>query len=378
MKSAVTNPSADFESEEPRSFDRSRNIDYGDAIKTVSREWKFIGAFALTAAVLGAALSYTIKPTFTARTSFLSPQQQGGASAALAQLGALAGLTGAGPKTPADQYASLLQSQTVGNRVIDRFELMSIYESEFREDALKVLTQNVRIGVGKKDNLITIEVDDHDPKRAADMANAYVDELRELSNGLALTEAQQRRAFFEEQMKGVHSRVVEAQASLQRTGFNPGALKSDPRSTGEAYARLKAQITTAEVKIQAARSLLADSAPEIRTQQSALKQLKGQLASMESPLPNSSENQDYVSAYRDFKYQEALFEIMSRQYELAKLDEAKDGTMIQTVDSASPPERRSKPRRTLITIQSTFLGVLGGVAWVLLRRNRATRSLAAP
>lgn len=376
MTTADRHSSIDFEPEESPSAVVGREINYADIWKALASQWRTVAAFTLAAAVLGAAGSYAIKPTFTARTSFLSPQQQGGASAALAQLGALAGLAGAGVKTPADQFASLLQSNTVGNRIIDRFSLMSVYEAKLREDALKALALNVRVGIGKKDNLISIEVDDHDPQRAADMANAYVDELRKMSNGLALTEAQQRRTFFEQQMKDVHARVEAAQGVLQKTGFNPGALKSDPRSAGEAYARIKAQIISTEVKLQSSRSLLADSAPEIRAQQAALARLQNQLASMESPSSKDQGDQDYVSAYRDFKYQEALFEIMSRQYELAKLDEAKEGTMIQTVDAAVLPERRSKPRRTLLTIESAFVGALLGCAWVLVRRQRTNRPLS--
>lgn len=344
-------------------------IDYAAAARHIRGRWKTLALIAVIAGAIGAASSYVIKPTFTARTTFLSPQQAGGASAALAQLGALAGLAGAGVKTPADQYATLLQSETITDRLIDRFKLLSVYDAKFRVDARLALSKNTRINVGKKDNLIAIEVDDHDPDRAAKMANAYVDELRALTNGLALTEAQQRRVFFEKQMKEVHTRLADAQAALQKTGFNPSALRADPKSAAESYARAKAQVVAIEMRLQAARSALTDNAPEIRSQQAALAKLQSQLTGLEAPASSTGE-QDYVGAYREFKYQEVLFEIISRQYELAKLDEAKEGAIIQTVDIASTPERRSKPKRTLMTIEAALFGVLIGSVYLLMIRNR--------
>lgn len=320
-----------------------------------------VAALSLAAGVIAYGFALLIPPTFTARASVISPQQQqNSAAAALASLGALAGLSGGGVKSPADQYVSIMRSATVGNRLIDRFKLMDIYEAKYRADALKALGSNVRISVGKRDNLLSIEVDDKDPARASQIANAYVEELRWVTTNLALTEAQQRRSFFEQQLQQAKQALLAAQLRVQRAGFTSGALKSEPKAAAEAYARTKAEIAAAEIRLGMLRKTLTDNAPEVQQQAAALSGLRAQLAQLEQPTEASS-NQDYVSAYREFKYQEALFDVFAKQLELAKLDEAREGTLIQVLDPATPPERRSKPQRTMIA-----LGVMVSVGLLLL------------
>lgn len=336
---------------------------------------KKVGALSFAVAVLTYGITLLLPPTFTARATIISPQQQqNSASAALASLGALAGLAGGGMlKSPADQYISVMQSVTVGNRIIDRFKLMEVYESRFRVDALKALNTNVRINAGKKDNLITIDVDDEDPARAAQMANAYVEELRWITNRLALTEAQQRRAFFDQQLQQTKNALKEAQLQVQKAGFTAGALKSEPRAAAEGYARTKAEIAGIEVRLGALRKTLTESAPEIQQQLAALVGLRSQLAQLEQPMASSSD-QDYVSAYRDFKYQEALFEIFAKQFELAKMDESREGTLIQVLDPASPPEKRSKPKRMMVSASAAVVAGLGFWLFFAIRELRRRRA----
>lgn len=335
---------------------------------------KIIGLSVLAGAI-GYGIALVIPPTFTARASIVSPQQQqNSAAAALASLGALTGLAGGTIKSPADQYVSIMQSATVGNRLIDRFKLMEIYESKYRADALKTLSDNVRISAGKKDGLISIEVDDEDSARAAQLANAYVEELRWITNNLALTEAQQRRTFFEQQLRQTKEALLAAQVQVQKTGFNAGALKSEPKAAAEAYARTRAEIAAAEVRLGILRKTLTDNAPEVQQQTSALGGLRAQLAQLERPA-ESGGNQDYVSAYREFKYQEALFDVFAKQFELAKLDEAREGTLIQVLDPATPPERRSKPKRSMIALGTTLAVGFALTVFFGLRGLRGTRRL---
>lgn len=302
-----------------------------------------IAALSLAVGVAAYGVTLLMTPIFTARAVIISPQQQqNSAASALASLGALAGLAGGSVKSPADQYVSVMQSVTVGNRIVDRFKLMEVYDAKFRVDALKNLGANVRISAGKKDNLISIDVDDTDPARAAAIANAYVDELRWVTNNLALTEAQQRRAFFQQQLIETKGALQNAQLQVQKTGFTAGALKSEPKAAAEAYARTKADIASAEIRLSALRRTLTDSAPEVQQLTTALAGLRAQLGQLERPMEASS-NQDYVSAYREFKYQEALFEIFAKQFEIAKMDEARDGTLIQVLDKATPPSARASP-----------------------------------
>ncbi|MEK8024810.1 Wzz/FepE/Etk N-terminal domain-containing protein [Pseudaquabacterium rugosum] len=317
--------------------------------------------------------SYLITPTFTATTTFLPPQQQQSATAAaLSQLSALGALTGggggSGVKSTADQYIALMQSVTVSDRMLEKFDLINVYEAKFRIEARNVLAGKVAISAGKKDGLITVSVDDTDPKRAAAMANQYVQELRLLTNTLALSEAQQRRAFFEDHLKKTRDQLAHSQQALQQSGFNSGVLKTEPKLAADAYARLQAEATSAEIKLQTLRRSLADSSPEIQQQQAIIGALKGQLARAEVPTRDlSSGNADYIGKYRDFKYQESLFELFARQYEMAKVDESREGALIQVIDAAQVPELKSKPKRATIALGSAALAFMLTAAWAIVR-----------
>ena len=333
-----------------------------------------VGPLAAGALALGA--TFLIAPTFTAVTTFMPPQQsQSSAASALAALGPLAGLAGGaiGASNTGDRYVALMQSVTVSDRLIERFKLMEAYDSKFRVDARKELSKNVRIALGKKDGLINIEVDDTNPQRAADIANRYVDELRRVTAGLAVTEAQQRRMFFEQQLQQSRERLVQVQQALQASGFNPGALKAEPKAAAEGYARLKAEVTAAEVRLQVTRGSLTDSAPEVRQQQATLNALREQLARTEQAAAPAG-GPDYIGRYRDFKYQETLFDLYARQFEIARVDESHEGTLIQVLDPATPPERKSKPKRALTAAGTAIALALVLTAWVLLRRSRPVTS----
>jgi uncharacterized protein involved in exopolysaccharide biosynthesis len=344
-------------------------FDLLDIVVPLVEHWRLLIAGSLAVGVLALGITYLISPTFTARTSFLPPQPpQSSAAAALASLGGLAGLvSGGGSRSPAEQYVALMQSSTVMDRLVDRFKLMSVYEVDFRADARKVLATQVHFTVGKKDGLITVEVDDKVPQRAADLANAHIDELRRLTSQLALTEAQQRRMFFERHLESTKDRLTQAQQALQASGFNPGALKAEPRAAAESYARLRAEATAAEVRLQTLRRALAEDTPEVQQQQAMLSALRSQLAKAEQATDTES-GPDYVGKYREFKYQETLFELFSRQYEMARVDESREGALIQVVDEASPPERKSRPKRAIVAVSATIVaGLLLGL--IVLVRN---------
>ena len=332
--------------------------------------WKLLVFAPLLVGCAGLALSYLVPPTFTARTSFLPPQQQSSAAAALASLGALASIAGggAGLRTPADQYVALMQSRNVGDRLIDQFRLLEVYEVELRADARRELDRNVRFAVGKKDGLISIEVDDHSPQRAADIANQHVQELRRVTGELALTEAQQRRLFFEGQLALARDRLTAAQKALQGSGIGAGALKAEPKAAAEGYGRLRAEATAAEVRLEALRRSLTDNAPEVQQQLAVLSALRTQVARSEASTPSTG-GPDYVGHYREFKYQETLFELLARQYELARVDESREGALIQVVDAASAPERKSRPQRALIGVATTIATFALLASWVALRRH---------
>ena len=356
-------------SDESRHGEDDPEISLTDLFKVVSGHWKFVVFGSLLAGVAAFGIASLIPPTFTARTTLLPPQQQqSNAVAALSQLGALAGLAGsaAGIKSPADQYIGLMQSVTVSDRIIEEFKLMAVYESKFRQDARKALAANVRIAAGKKDGLITIEVDDHNPTRAADIANAYVVGLRHVTSTLAVSEAQQRRTFFEIQLQNTKEKLTRAQIALQASGINQGTLKTEPKAAAEGYARLRAELTSAEVRLQTMQRMLSENSPELLQQQAMLSALRSEVRRLEQQDNTSGQSNEYITKYREFKYQETLFELFARQYELARLDESREGALIQVLDIATPPERKSKPHRSLIAAAAAmlfgFLLVMGVLA----------------
>jgi uncharacterized protein involved in exopolysaccharide biosynthesis len=330
-------------------------------------KWLVLGPLLAGAAAI--AISYAVPQRFTAQTSFLPPQQQqSAATSALASLGTLAGIAGgaAGLRSPADQYVALLQSVSIADRIVEKFGLMQAYDKELRVDARRKLEERARISTNKKDGLITVEVEDEDPTRAAAMANQYVDELRRLTATLAITEAQQRRLFFQRQLEQTKPRLTAAQVALQQSGFNQGALRAEPRAAAEAYARLRAEVTAAEMRLAALRSSLADDAPEVRTQQGLLGALKAQLQKSEQPAAQT-EDADYIGRFREFKYQETLLELFARQFELARLDEAREGALIQVVDAATPPERKSWPKRGMVGAAAAVVTFLLLCVWFVSR-----------
>jgi uncharacterized protein involved in exopolysaccharide biosynthesis len=355
----------------PAEYEYDEGVSLLDLALPLAQHWKLLLIGPLLAGLVALGLTYLIKPIYTSRTVFLPPQQQqSAAAAALAQLGALSGLVGgaSGLKSPADQYVALLQSTTIADRLIDEFKLMQVYDTKYRFEARKKLAVNTRIALGRKDALITVEVEDTDPQRAAAIANRHVHELRHMTSQLALTEAQQRRAFFEEQLKKTRDDLAKAQTALEASGFSAGALRAEPRAAAEGYARLRAEATAAEVRLQTLRRGLSESTPEVQQALATLGALRGQLARSEAPNDLNG-GPDYVGKFREFKYQETRFELFSRQYELARLDESREGALVQVVDVAQPAEWKSKPKRGLIALSATALAGLALAAFVVLRHS---------
>jgi uncharacterized protein involved in exopolysaccharide biosynthesis len=329
-----------------------------------------LGPLAVGLAALG--ISFAVPPSYTALTTFLPPQQQQGMAASmLASLGALGGLAGAatGLKNPADQYVAFLKSNSVEDALIDRFKLIERYKAEFKQDARLRLEGSVKISSGK-DGLISVTVEDTDARFAADLANAHVDELTRLLSRLAVTEAQQRRQFFEKQLEQAKDRLTQAEIALSATGVSSNVLKSNPASAVAAVAALQAQVTVQEVKLGAMRGYLAETAPDFQQALLELTNLRSQLSKLsKDKAPQTAPGQsNYVSAYREFKYQETLFELFARQFEMAKVDESREGAVIQVLDKATPPERKSKPKKAQIAIIATLAAGFALLLFVFVRQ----------
>jgi uncharacterized protein involved in exopolysaccharide biosynthesis len=348
-----------------------------DLLQVVVENLRLLVLGPLAIGLLALGYTFTIASTFTATTKFMPPQQQASGGASLiASLGALGGLAGAagGIKSPADQYVAFIKSRSVQDALIDRFKLTERYESKFKDDARKTLDGVAKVASGK-DGLISIDVEDKDPTFAAELANAHVEELGQLLKRLAVTEAQQRRVFFEKQLGSAKDNLTKAEQALKASGVNGDALKADPKAAVEGLARLKASITAQEIKLASMRGYLSESAPDFKQAQTELSAMRSQLARAEEQQPAGSEGaSDYVSKYRDFKYQETLFELFAKQYEIARVDESREGAVIQVVDTALPPERKSKPKKAMISAVAMLASGFAFLLFVFVRhalRNAA-------
>jgi uncharacterized protein involved in exopolysaccharide biosynthesis len=282
----------------------------------------------------------------------------------------LAGAVG-GIKNPADQFLAYMKSVTLQDSLIERFNLLDRYEAKTKTDARLALTGNVRSASGK-DGLISVEVDDKDPKFAAELANAHVEELGKLLGKLATTEAQQRRLFFEKQLILAKDKLIQSEIALKATGVSGSVLKSNPASAVAVVAGLQAAVTAQEVKLGAMRGYLTETAPDFKQAMNELANLRAQLSKQEKDSPSTdgkiTTEGDYIAKYREFKYQETLFELFTKQFELAKVDEAREGAVIQVLDVAQAPERNSKPQKKMIAIISTLAAGFSLLLFVFMRQ----------
>ena len=348
-----------------------------DLLQTIVDNLRLLVLGPLAVGLLALGYSFLIPPTYTAKTQFLPPQQQQSAAVSmLASLGSLGGLAGAvgGIKNPADQFLAYMKSVTLQDSLIDRFKLLERYEAKTKTDARLALTASVRSASGK-DGLISVEVDDKDPQFAADLANAHVEELGKLLGKLATTEAQQRRLFFEKQLTQAKDKLIQSEIALKATGVSSSVLKSNPASAVAAVAGIQASITAQEVKLGAMRGYLAETAPDFKQAMNELTNLRAQLSKQEKDTPSISGKAtiegDYITKYREFKYHETLFELFSKQFELAKVDEAREGAVIQVLDAAQAPERKAKPKKALIAIIATLASGLALLLFVFVRQALA-------
>ena len=333
-----------------------------DILQTLAENARLLIYGPIIVGLVALGVSFLLKPTYIAETSIMTPQQQQGTAAAMmAQLGALAGLAGGGaaPKSPAELYIGLLKSRTIADRMIDRFSMMKMPKIETREDAREILEKVTGISAGR-DGLITVKVVSKIPRLSAAMANAYVEELSSLTDRLAVTEAQKRRQFLEKEVAKIKENLAKAEVALGGSGVSENTLKFNPVTMGQGIATLRAQIMAKELQLSSMRGYLTENSLSFQQARQELAALRAQLGKQENTQP-TGENAEYVNRYREYKYQEVLFEQISKQYEMARIDEIKDGAVIQIVDVAVVPERNERMAKPLFA----FLAALAA-AFLLL------------
>jgi tyrosine-protein kinase Etk/Wzc len=357
-----------------------------DLMVILARHKRLVVGMPVLFGIAGVVATLLMTPIFASTAKVLPPQQQqnSGLSMMLGQLGGLAGAAGglAGLKSPNDLYVGLLESRRMSDRLIQRFKLTERYGTTM-EGARRALADNSEISSGKKDGMLAITVSDRDPQVAANIANAYVDELTRLTQTMALTEASQRRMFFEKQLAQVKDQLANAEIAMRTTQEKTGMIQPEAQVQaiiGNA-AQLKGIIAAKEVELNAMRTFAAGQNPELLRTQEELRGLRAQLAKLEKSqsatdrgfmVPTGKLPEvgvEYVRRMRDVKYYETIFELLAKQFELAKIDEAKDASMIQVLDKAIPAEQRYKPKRSLIVLALAFAGLVVGMLLAFMKHG---------
>lgn len=320
-------------------------------------------------AVLVAIYSLVTPKIYRAETRLLPPKSaEVGASALLdmATGGAASALAG---KTPGDLYVGIAKGRTVMDAVIGKFKLGEVYEIDNPDRIRAALSANLEAKSDLKTGIISIAVLDRDPARAAAVANGFVEALKDVTSGLAISESAQKRLYYESQIKDVQVSLQKAENDLksyqERTGIQEAG--SQTGALIGTLASIRAQVTAKEVQLRALRAYATGQNPEVKKVQNELAALYAQLEKLEAgqgkgqdPLnPAGGMPQarlEYMRLLREAKFNEYLYGLLQKQFEMAKLGEVKDAAVIQVIDEAVPPQVRFKPKRRLMVMLAAVLG----------------------
>ena len=354
-----------------------------DLLLVLAQGKKTILRITIAAAVVALVVSLLLPKMYTATTTILPPQEsQSSLSSMLGQFGALTGFASRdlGLKNPSDLFVAMLRSRSVEDGLVDGFDLRKVYGVKTYQDARKKLEGRSNISAGDE-GLITIAVADRNPQRAADLANAYVSQLHSLNENLAITEAAQRRLFYQQKLDAEREDLSRAELALQQIQEKSGLIQPDAQGKAiiDAVASTRAQVAIQEVRLQAMRTYATENNPDLKRAEQELAGLRAQLAQLERSTGDLGNGNlevptrrlpkvelDYVRGLRDVKYHESVYEFLSKQLEAARIDEAKDAITVQAVDKAVAPEKKSSPRRLLIVLVSTILAFVLSCVWVLI------------
>ncbi|GLI52400.1 GumC family protein [Thermodesulfovibrio yellowstonii] len=341
-----------------------------DLLVVLLKHKSLIIGITLGAVIITVIISLIMSPVYRAETKILLKTQD--QDSAITQLfgGGAEFIMGERIRTQNEVYIGLLESRSVLDNIIERFNLMELYKTKDREDARKTLAQSLKAQVDKKTGIINIGFEDKDPKRAADIANAFVEELNNMNKTLALTEASQRRLLLEEQLKNAKESLIKVEESMTRFQEATGVIKMEDQAKAllESIASLRAQIAAKEVQLKVMSTYATPQNPDRQRLEEELKGMREQLRRLEGKSGHTSDpllpagripsvGTEYIRKMREFKLNEALYEILLKQYEAAKLKEVKSVPVILTVEKAIPPEKRIKPKRMLMVIIAGFSGL---------------------
>jgi uncharacterized protein involved in exopolysaccharide biosynthesis len=362
-------------------------IDLLGLLMSVAREKSMILRATAAAVLLSASVALLLPGVYTAKAVILPPQDDRSGLNSMA-MGALSELSGGGGglgaalglENPGDVYIGILKSRSVADALIQRFDLKELYDVDTQVAAREALARQVSI-TGDEGGLINIVFDDEEAARAAAIANGYVEELDRLTRQIAITEAAQRRLFIERQIGLTQDKLAQAEEALKRTQERTGVIDLDNqgRAIIEAVAELRAKAAAKEVQIAGMRSFATAANPDLIRVRQELAGLQSQIARMErhdiagngdimvatGRMPEAG--LEYLRKLREMKYQQAVYEMLAKQYEIARVDETRNSVVIQVVDPAVALDEETGPRRGLIVLLATVFTLILAVMWALVR-----------
>lgn len=336
-----------------------------------------ICGFAVVAAVI---YSLTLPNIYSATAKVLPPQKEtsGGLSSLLGQAGGgLAGLAAASLGSGSDLYIGILKSRSVADAVIQHLDLVKVYGVKSQDAARRKLEAAVKVQAGK-DGIISITTENTDPKVAALLANAMADELGKMTVKLNLSKVGGERLFLEKRLEVVKKDLVAAEEDLKRYAQQNKIVQVDAQAeaTIAGIARLKADLASKEVQLSVLRSSHTDRSPQVKALVTGIQQLKAEIGHLSGDggggegIPSIGNvpgvGLEYSRKMRAFKTQEAVFEQLTKQYEMARLSEAKDSSTLQILDEAVAPEHKSSPSRSRIVIWSAVSALFLSICLVYL------------
>jgi uncharacterized protein involved in exopolysaccharide biosynthesis len=346
-------------------------LDYLEVI--VNNRWfiiKVTGAVAIISVLISLCLPNTYKST----ARILPPPQEldmmgallGGGSGIPkgAASGIAADLLGKG--TQSDMYVGILTSEAMGDTIIDRFKLLEVYKKKYRVIAYEALNKHVSVVAGKKDGIISISVEDKNPNLAAEMANAYVEELGKLLAKISISGAGLTRSFLSERLAKARSELVVAEDAFKsfQTKNKIYSVAGQAQTTIVGIAQLRAQLVLQEVQLSSLRQNFTDVSSEIKNIKASISSLKDQISVLENSVSGGSTHgigilpeleQQYIRLMREYKIHETIVELLTKQYEIAKNNETKNYSNLQIIQTARVSDAKYKPKRALIVLASTFV-----------------------
>lgn len=368
----------------PVTEDEERRIDLFELSQTLYRGRRTI--LKASAAILAVAtiIAFVLPFQYTSTVSFIAPSSSSGGSMAAALAGQLSAFGGDAfglGKSSVDQYAGILKSRSIAGKLVKRFDLMRVYGVKKESQAEKMLTASTTVVTDLKSSIITVSVVAKSPAFARDLASAYMDALRETNGRLALSQSSQRRLFFEQQLAKEKDDLADAEVRLKETEEQSGLIAPSGQTQSQivTIADIRAQIAVRQVQLAALRQSATEQNPELIRLKTEIGDLQEQLSRLykggggnesTAAIPNSKVpalQLEFVRKTREVKYHEALFEMLEKQYDAARLDESRDVSVLQVLDPASYPDMKSSPKRMFIMLGGLIFGFIAGCAWVLVR-----------